>query len=791
MIRSKAILLILFIASLQGHAQQETVNRLVQKLQDYRQNTIQEKIFVHLDRTFYVGGETMWLKIYVMDGYFHHALDLSKVVYVDVLDRNQRPVIQTKVSMDHGRGNGSIIIPASLDSDNYTVRAYTNWMKNFNPDFYFHQSISMVNAFQRLEEKNKDPDHRIDTQFFPEGGQLVDGIKSKVAFRVIDSSGKGISFTGSLLSKQGDTLLTFQPLKFGMGHFLFTPNATEDYRVVIKEKNGRLTRVQLPAIQSTGYVLTVTDTSQHQIKVTITGKEVNASSLVYLIGHNRQIVKTATALPLTNGKSSLLLNKKELGEGIVHLTLFNQNQQPVGQRLYFNRPTETIPLQLSTDKTDYEPRNKITLKVNLPGTQTQGINTSLSVYKMDSLQQINPTTIQSYLWLTSELKGTIESPEYYFSRNADVEKAIDHLMLTHGWSRFKWNEVLQSHPKTLQFIPEYRGHMVNGKITDINSSQPAVGVLAYLGTPDKKVHPYFARSDSAGHLLFETTNMIGNRKLIVQTGSHENNTRIEIESPFSSNVSDLKTPYLRLSDHVKESLTQRSISMQVEDIYYRGRARTKFQLADSSAFYGNASEHYLLDDYTRFPLIEEVMREYVKGVRIRKKEDKTILSVLDVRRNSFFENNPLILLDGVAVFNMDKIMDMDPLKIKSIDVMTSRYYLGLFSFDGIISLKTYPADLGGLQFDPGTIILDYQGLLESKEFYAPRYETPTDRQSRLPDQRNLLLWMPDVTLQSGNQTIEFYSSDQHGVFQAVIQGITPNGQPVYQTHVFEVKSRPN
>jgi len=782
------LLVFLSAASISCFAQYETVNGLVEKLQDHQQNTLQEKIFVHLDRTFYVGGETMWFKIYVMDGYFHRPLEVSKVVYLDVIDRNHQPVIQTKVSIEKGCGSGAISIPVSIDSDNYTVRAYTNWMKNFSAEFYFHQPISIVNVFQRLDEKNRTPDTKPDAQFFPEGGNLVDGIQSKVAFRVVDPAGKGVSFKGTVLSAKGDTVVTFSPLKFGIGHFTITPKAEEVYQIVIKEKNGGITSAKLPAIQPDGYTMMVTDTSQNRIKVTVKGKDdTGASSLIYLIGHARQIVTTAMAQNLVNGKISFLLNKKELGEGIVHLTVFNQSLQPVCERLYFNRPSATLSLEVNSDKLIYEPRNKISLQLNINGEETRYANSSLSVFKIDSLQQLNPVNIQSYLWLTSELKGNIESPDFYFSENAGVEEALDNLMLTHGWSKFKWDEVLRSKKMTPYFLPEYRGHFISGTVFDINTSKPAPGLPVYLSTPDKKIQPYMTYTNASGRFLFETNNLAGNKKLLVQLSAHQNSARMEIESPFSQVLSTTKTPYVKLTTHSTKSLTERSISMQVEDIYYRGRVTIKSQPSDSSAFYGSAPEQYLLDDYTRFPIMEEVIREYVKGVRLRKKDDHFIFKTLNGPKNIIFENEPLILLDGVVVFDTDKIMAMNPLKIKQVDVVTNKYYYGKFTFDGIVSFRTYQSDLGGFQFDPNTVILNYEGLQSKKEFFSPRYETPADRQSRLPDMRNLLLWAPDLTINSQLQYIEFYSSDQTGTFQAIIQGISQNGQPVYQSHTFKVK----
>lgn len=783
------VLSLLLLTSTNSFAQRETLNGLVEKLQGHQQTTLQEKIFVHLDRTFYVGGETMWFKIYLVDGYFHHPLDVSKVVYIDVLDRNQKPVIQTKVAMENGRGNGSVSIPTSIDSDNYTVRAYTNWMKNFSADFFFHQTISIVNVFQRLNEKDKTPNVKLDAQFFPEGGNLVDGIKSKVAFRVVDSSGKGVSFSGTLLSEKGDTITSFNPLKSGIGHFTFTPDIDETYQVIIKEKNGHVTYAKLPVVQAFGYTVMVTDTSQSRIKITIKGKDANStSSLIYLIGHTRQIVKTATAQNLINGKISFLINRKELGDGVVHLTVFNQGLQPVCERLYFNRPADPLPLVMSSDKPVYEPRNKIALQVNIKSDEPHLVNASLTVFKNDSLQQIKPADIQSYLWLNSELKGNIESPEYYFSEDAHVAEAADNLMLTHGWTKFKWDEVLRSKSKTPRFLPEYRGHIITGTVFDSTSSKPAQGIPAYLSAPDKRIQPYLAYSDAAGHVLFETSHFTGNKKLIAQTGAYQNTTRIQIDSPFSEELYIGKTPFLKLSAYLKDLLTERSISMQAEDIFYRGRVRMNSQARDSSSFYGKAPEQYRLDDYTRFPIVEEVMREYVKGVRLRKKDDKFIFKVLNAPKNLVFENEPLVLLDGVPVFDTDKIMAMDPLKIKYVDVVTNQYYFGKFTFDGLVSYRTYQGDLGGFQFDPGTVVLDYEGLQSKKEFFSPHYETSAQRQSRLPDTRNLLLWVPDLTINAQRYDVELYSSDQTGIFQAIIQGISKNGQLVFQTHIFEVKS---
>jgi hypothetical protein len=156
-------------------------------------------------------------------------------------------------------------------------------------------------------------------------------------------------------------------------------------------------------------------------------------------------------------------------------------------------------------------------------------------------------------------------------------------------------------------------------------------------------------------------------------------------------------------------------------------------------------------------------------------------------KNLVFENDPLVLLDGVAVFNTDKIMEMDPLKIKSVDVITNLYHYGNFVFEGIVSFQTYKHDLDGFQFDPGTVIIDYEGLQTKKEFFSPKYDSQPAQQNRLPDLRNLLLWVPDCTIDNTSHTIDFYSSDLTGNFQIIMQGLTADGKPIYETSTFKVK----
>lgn len=761
---------------------QSTLNSFVKKATDFNTAHYQEKVFVHLDHSFYLAGETAWFKIYLVDGMLHMPATTSTVVYLEIFDRKNIPIIQTKVSIQDGRGNGSVALPASLDSDNYTVRAYTNWMKNFNPDFYFQEVISIVNPFRSLVKTPMIPNSKLDIQFFPEGGQLVEGITSKIACRVVSEAGQGLDYQGFILSAQGDTIVRFNPLKFGIGSFKFKPNANESYQTIIIHEEKKY-KTNLPAIQSTGYSMQVTDTSENRFYVKVRSKGKEGATQIHLIAHTRQVIKFTASQNLINGLSDFMVPKNALGRGISSLTLFNGELKPISERLVFIEPSNKIAVSITSNKSTYAIRNKIELTISPKQKINNAASLSLAVYRNDSLQN-DVADIQSSLWLTSELKGNIESPGYYFSNDVNVTKAIDNLMLTHGWSRFRWEDV-DKPAEPIKFLPELRGHLVSGIIKDRTTRNPLQGVTMYLAYPDKSVQVYNDISGEQGNFLFETRNLLNRKKLFVQTSQPDSLIRIEMTPPFSNLFASHSFPTFNLPTLIANQLTARSIAMQVGDAF-KVQPEKYNSISDSSSFYGKPSEHYNLDDYTRFPVMEEVMREYVKGVRLRKKDGKFIFRVNDNLKGAVFENEPLVLLDGVPIFNTDKFMTMDPLKIKSIDVMTGKYYFGALSFDGIVSYKTYTHDLGGYQLSASTFTFDYEGLQLQKEFFSPRYETVKEQESRLPDARHLLYWNPNIILFNDQKLFDFYSSDQPGIYKAVLQGISEDGNPIVEQYTFTV-----
>lgn len=749
------------------------------KFDRYRQKGFQEKIYVHIDRPGYLTGETMWFKIYLTDAAFHKPAELSDVAYIEVLDRALQPVLQTKVSLTDGKGNGSLFIPATLNSGNYIIRAYTSWMKNFSADYFFHKTVSFVNAFKKPEPEAVTTTAALDAQFFPEGGTLIGGIKSKVAFRVTNASGKGIAFTGAIINQQNDTVAHFTPLKFGIGSFTFTPQPDQIYRAVVHEASGKTSIVKFPAAVSTGYSMHVTDSVENTLHISVHSTlQTEEPAFVYTFIHARQVVAIAEAKYIKNGVATFTVAKQDLPEGINQITIFDGNLKPLCERLYFKKPESTFSINLKTDQTQYSNRRRVRVDLHTHySSSSKASDLSVAVYKEDSIFYESGSGITDYFTLTSDLKGIIESPEYYRSNDAFVKEATDNLMLTHGWRRFQWSNVISNTYPVINFLPEYRGHIVKGMVRNADGSI-AKGILTYAAAPGKITRLYGSRSNDKGEVYYEMQKSSGSANIVLQTNLKRDSThRIEILSPFASDFSSIPIPPLRLSSSYAQALLDRSVALQVQDIYYRDQfERLAIREADSSAFYGPPDEKYILDAFTRFPVMEEVMREYVPGVMVRKRKDGFHFMVIDHVHNDVFNDTPLIMLDGVPIFDEDEIMAFSPLKVRKLEVITRRYYLGPLSFPGIVSYTTYNGDLGGFQLNPKSVKMNYEGLQLQREFYLPRYESQQQRQSRMPDQRTLLYWNPSaVTNADGSLQLEFYTSDQSGNFRVVVEGMTADG----------------
>jgi hypothetical protein len=764
---------------------------------------VREKVFVHTDKNFYLAGEILWFKLYVVDAASHRPIDLSKLAYVEVLSKDQRPVLQGKIALSDGDGNGSFQLPFSLHSGNYIVRAYTNWMKNAGPQLYFEKTITIFNSLRNADTipsanppgaaapstnpsaaaqpSATGPEPSYDLQFFPEGGNLVKGLPNRVAFRIADRSGHGLPAAGSLLDDSGRRIAGLHTLHGGMGQFSFIPGGTSPYKVVLELEDHHLASgFMMPAAEN-GYTMQVDDTTDSRLKIAVsTPSPIRPEdSLVWLIVRSGPSFVKTDRENISSGTATFLIGKNELQDGISQLTILNAKKNPVCERLLFNYPTP-LDLDLHLSKESFTPRERIDLDLSAhdAGGSPVEINGSMAVVLQDSLQSAPQEDIRTYLLLSSDLRGTVDSPEYYFSDNSsEVQTAMDLLMRVQGWTKIQVTA-----PSAYPNPPEYAGILVTGKITNRITGAAVGGIPVWLSAPGEKFSLAHAVSNKDGLLQWDMGKIYGASELVVQTGNPVTDSlyRIDLSPAFSEPVPQKNIPPFRLPEGTKDQLLLHSIGAQAQNAYQPDRLQHFIQplLADTSNFYGPPDVSYRLDDYTRFTTMEEVMREYIGQVRVRNnKGNFSFYAQSDQANEIFFESPPLVLLDGVPISDMNKIIQFDPLKIRRIDIMTKRYLLDDSIFQGVINYNTYKGDLAGFLLDRNVSIQEFEGLQVQRQFYSPVYETEDQRKSRIPDLRNVLFWSPEVlTGHDGKKHLTFSTSDFPGRYMILIQGITSDGR---------------
>src|SRR5450631_110754 len=727
-----------------AQAQTASANpELLRAFNQSRTQFVQEKVYVHTDKDSYITGEICWFRIYCVDASFNRPSSISKIGYVEILDKNNRPIIQEKVSLKPGEADGSLVIPITIPSGSYTFRSYTNWMKNFGPECFFEKAIRIINPLNLQSDSSIVKIKRYDIQFFPEGGNLVQNIQSKLAFRITDAYGRGLDCEGFLMNANGDTVLNFRPKHLGLGNFLFTPAAGQSYKALIRFPGGEEVTKGLPNVYAQGWVMSLSKRSDGQLAVTLhvsPGQDAGSVHLFIHGSHSALPVKTGV---FVNQNAEFLLSPDELEEGVSQITAFDKTGQPVCERLYFKYPEKKLSISATTQQ-EYGTRQKIDVELSVidePGKPAHA-GLSMAVYRLDSLQDVDESNIENYLYLTSEL-GVFESPGYYFQDNGKGRvEDMENLLLTHGWRRFNWKNIIPLKPMLVEFSPEYNGHIIQGILMNTKTGVPTPGVDAYISVPSSRAQFRQTTSDAKGRVKFEAYDFYGSQELIVQTNPKEDSIyHIDIANPFSSKYSAYIPPNFPIPTKNSPTLIDQHIHEQVQRIYEGTRlSQFEMQYVDTNPFYIVPDEKYLLDDFTRFQTMEEVFREYVHSLNVVRRRNDFQLYVFNRPENTVFPDEPLILIDGVPFFYTNELIHQDPFKIKRIDLINRQFALGYHTYEGIINLTTYHGDLEGIVLDPRAVVLDYPGIPERREFFERQYTTEEQISSRMPDYRTLLYW---------------------------------------------------
>jgi TonB-dependent SusC/RagA subfamily outer membrane receptor len=745
----------------------------------------QEKVYLHLDKQTYNVGDNIWFKVYLLDATTHEPSSHSNVLIVELINSFGKTSMTRLLKLRSGFAMGDFAVEDTVPAGLYEIRAYTSWMRNFGDDYFFRRQIEILNpeyseqlyrqdkqANKKLKKKSIRKSEKLDIQFFPEGGDLVNGLESRVAFKAINELGEGVDIRGEIQDKKGNRVTELQSFYQGMGAFSLTPLVDENYRAVVSTGEENNVRIPLPKSLKSGFVLNVDNKNNKDIIATI--RSTSNDARIFLIGQTRGQVFFNRSFTLESGSTEVKIQANLFPTGIMQLTLFDQYSIPQCERLVFINHNDALNIGLETEKNNYGSREKIVLKINAKNVNNNPVdgNFSLAVTENESNNDRGDfySGIISYLLLSSDLKGRIQNPDYFFQENtSETRTALDYLMMTQGWRRFSWENVIGSVPLKIQYVVE-KGLSVEGKVTREIFGLPLKYLPVALTVLSGYNDFYETRTNDKGRYVFNlpdyedtldieitSTRLSGRKNLVIYIDATELPESDVLFSSYSKEMAITGTNVFRpvpVEEKDPNQSTLQGIHGTPDNVIY---------VDDKLASYNN---------------VFDIIKGRVPGVMVT--GDK-----VQIRGpNSFYlSTEPLYLIDDVPV-DANAISSLNPQDVERIEILkgpsTSIY--GSRGANGVIAVYTKR----GKFMKKGVLESQILGFYRPREFYSPKYETRFDFMQA--DDRITLYWAPVITLDSiGQAEAVFYSSDVKGTFDITIEGITPEGEIGESTTTIDIE----
>lgn len=719
----------------------------------FSQSVSSEVLHLHTDKSTYIPGEIMWFKAYTVDAYSRQHVHYSSTIYVQLFNDKNQLVSSTKIENGIKVGSGSIFIPKSLVSGNYLLKAFTLKMNTQGTEF--SKKITIINPFYKPEISVKNSELAYDFQVFGEGGNLVENLNGKIAYKLTNQQGKGVRHVLKMGSEGDNPNVISESNEFGMGSFDFKPEVGKNYTLYALVNDKIVAKSGVPEVKKRGIQLNVTS-QENKYSVLISGSDDYRGASLTLQNETSDGGKKRTEFLLgTNLEYLIQINKSDLPQGTSLISLFNSHQVLQAERVVFAPIRDTLDLKLNLSKNKANGREELTISFDsLLNNNSEKSSFSMAVRRLDELNSYPEDDIFTTVFLRKNLTGIIENADKYLQN----PKALDDLLLTQGWRKAVYTQE-----------SEKRYHIVKLRFTDKETKEPVRNEHALLSITGSNVQVFPALTNEEGIAIFFVKNLYGDKQLATKLVSNRL-SYVELQEVFIPNSDSLRSAF---GSSNKQLTEEYAINIQAENSYFN-RERATFNLPaklDSIPFYGKADVSYKLDDYTRFVIMEEVLREYVKEVRVRKNRNDYSLRVLGLNLQNTFSDEPLLLLDGVPLANANEVINYDPLKVQKIEIVNSMVQFGNITYAGIINFGTYKNALEGFKLDPSTTLLSYQAPQFERVFYTPKFSSA--QTSKLPDTRNVLLWEPNV---KPGKKVNMVTSDFKGKYIIDLQGIDGEGK---------------
>lgn len=792
----------------------------------------------HPGGKYLIRAYTRWNMNFEDDFIFSAYIDVFDFDLSDIRQKPIRNITQTPL----GNGTSQIsadIFPGLLDSLRATESIlYLDWdggvdsvaiKKNRNDPIRFKYDLPKTARMVELRLVSANKNYRksillkqqdLKVRFFPEGGNLVNGLKSNLGIKALDKNGRGQKISGYILDHLGNRIVEFKTNTLGMGKVAFIPDSSKTYSAIITSEKGNFKTYQLPKIVENGDVLSMSE-DDLRVRIKVTSSYRQNDSLFIRIRH-RGVPKHTIKTKFQNGTCLHYITKSFLPWGIVEITLLDQDRRPLSERLWFvDNGRQKLTIKALTEFDSYKPREKVRVSLATNSSTLSPTPSSLSVMVVDynyfqSLNMGRPN-ILSYLLLQSEIRGNIENPARYFQKDADP-RDMDALLLTQGWRRYVYDLERQTHP----IAPE-KGLSISGRIEGIKNKKhqknPELILMAF-GQPTQVFQPFV---EDTGKFNLDLPDSFGSGV------------------PFLAQVRDEKGKDRGLSVHILNKDTppvhyehQRN-TVPVDSLLEKRMAEAIAVIKESEPFSipenTIALDEVVLTDYVLTPEREAMQKlhgppnKVIESRTLPKKMKNwtgflfdwihfNLGDEIDIihRPNIKFANVmgsdfTYVVVDGQVVTNYGLLQNIAVKSIKSVEIIRNTpsahtsYAPAVFPGVPIIYIKLeLPlASVLAIYTHSGSGLADamegqkqlFKDILPQyapvKEFYTPDYSQMEEDTIENTDLRKLLLWRPDIqTNAEGEAGLEFYNGDLLGTKLIIVEGIDADGNLGYEEITYKV-----
>jgi hypothetical protein len=768
-------------------------------LKVYSEQVPNQKAYVHFDKDLYRAGESVWFKAYLFSGF---SLSINSKNFYAELINDQGKVIQRKVyPVTESSASGNFDLPDSMPAGNLLFRGYTTWMLNFDTSFIFQRNIAVASKAGVIEKKKPDVGKTYSIQFFPEGGNLVNTLSSLVAFKANDEAGMPVNAKGNIVDSKDNVVTAFSSAHDGMGSFNLTPAANETYNAVWTDPAGKQQTVALPEVKAQGLVLKLTSAGNKKVfmvastdNVPETWKKLN---IVALLGQER-VYKAKANLADTRATSGSI-PIENFPSGILQVTVFSDTWEPLAERIIMiNNNNYKFDVKINTPELNTNFRAKNTIEVQVDDTLLT--NLSLSITDAAIGRQTTGDNIISRMLLTGDIKGHVHNPTYYFANTADSTlNNLDLVLLTHGWRRYNWANLVRGRKPTLKY-PADNYLSIDARVFGVTTASPLRNdeqLLVFLQSKDSSTQ--FLEMRKTGLDKFSLPNVVFyDTATLFYQFMKDKKAEKEMNLTFSNNF------YKGVG---RIDLLNRPLNLEIDTAAI---ARTKFfadkmfQLGSKFDPKGNVLETVTVKTRTK-SLIQQLDEKYASG--LFRSDNGYAFDLTGNNTSSSFDiftylqgrvaglqitgqggNTSLAWRGSTPALFLNE-MQADVSQLSSVSVNDVAYikvlrppFIGAIGGGAGGAIAVYTKKGGDVKTEPGQGLNKYKvvGYSTPKEFYSPNYKDLSGSSEVAADYRTTLYWNPSVLTDANRKKVrlDFYNNDITKAYRIVLEGVNEIGKMV-------------